>query len=87
MDNKNELLNEEEKKELEKKELEEKEQIGREIDELRRHNQWLKDNKEKLKDPKYILYRLPLTSEQRETIFNNLMKEEKRLKEEEENKN
>lgn len=87
MDNKNELLNEEEKKELEKKELEEKEQIGREIDELRRHNQWLKDNKEKLQDPKYILYRLPLTSEQREKLFNNLMKEEKRLKEEEENKN
>lgn len=76
MDKKNELLNEEEEKEQER--------LGKEIDELRRHNQWLKDNKDKLSDPRYILYRLPLTHQQREALHNKLLEENKRLEEQEE---
>lgn len=82
MDNKKELLGDEKKKELteqEKKELKEleeyQEKIGKVMDEQKEYNNWLKEHKDKLQDPKYILYRLPLSHEQREQVFQNLMKE------------
>lgn len=77
MDNKKGLLEVDEKKQ---------EEQGRIIDEFRKHSEWLKEHKEKLKDPKYILYRLPLTHKQRDELFNKLMLEEKKLIQEEEEK-
>ena len=79
MENKKELLEEEEKKQ--KLLEEEQEKLGKFIDKQREYSEWLKENKEKLTGNKYILYRLPLTHEQREKVYNNLVKEAKEKKE------
>lgn len=86
MDNKDNLINEE-KKVMEDVDEKEQEELGKQIDEHRKYANWLKEHKEKLKDPKYILYRLPLTHEQRENVYQNLVKEAKEIKETKENKN
>lgn len=70
-------------KKYNEEEEEKQEKVGKEIDEHIKYQRWLKENKEILSNPKYILYRLPLTHEQREIVYNNLMKEAKEL----ENKN
>lgn len=57
------------------------EKIGEEIDRNYQYQKWLKENKKVLNDPKYILYRLPLTHKQREKIWSNLMKEAELKKE------
>ena len=58
--------------------LEKLEELGKEIDSVRKHQDWLKDPNVKKKitsDPRYILYRLPLTDTQREAVYKAVMKE------------
>ena len=76
--------NKEDFKNKEEPTLEELEETGKQIDEQRKYQDWLKENKAKLSDNRYILYRLPLSHDQREKVFQNLMKEEMKLREEEE---
>ena len=60
-------------------ELAELETLGKKIDQVRKHQEWLKRPEIKKKvtnDPRLILYRLPLTDSQRESIYNELIKEE-----------
>ena len=85
MDNKDNLITE--KKVTWTDEQEKKQQeLGKQMDEYREYANWLKENKELLQDPKYILYRLPLPHEQRENVYQNLVKEAKEKKTKE-NKN
>ena len=59
-------------------ELEELEELGNQIDEVRKHQEWLRKPEVKKKitsDPRYMLYRLPLSDSQREKVFNAIMKE------------
>lgn len=67
-----------------KEELKRLEEVGQEIDRQHKYQQWLKDNKEKLSDNKYILYRLPLSHEQREAVYQNLLKEAEEKRKEKE---
>jgi hypothetical protein len=63
-------------------ELAELETLGKRIDEVRKHQEWLKKPEVKKKinnDPRLILYRLPLTDTQREAIYNDLMKQDNDL--------
>lgn len=80
MDNKDNLITEKKVTWTDEQEKEQ-EELGKQIDEYREYANWLKKHKEKLKDPKYILYRLPLTHEQRENVYQNLVKEAKEKKE------
>lgn len=85
MDNKDNLITE--KKVSWSDEQEKKQQeLGKQMDEYREYANWLKENKEILQDPKYILYRLPLTHQQRENVYQNLVKEAKEKKEKKETK-
>ncbi len=85
MDNKDNLITE--KKVSWSDEQEKKQQeLGKQMDEYREYANWLKENKELLQDPKYILYRLPLTHEQREKVYQNLVKEAKEKKTKDESK-
>jgi hypothetical protein len=87
MDNKNELLNEEKELHVQGEWTEEQEkkqqELGKQIDEYRQYNKWLKNNKHILQDDRFILYRLPLTPQQREKVFKQLWQEELELKKEE----
>ena len=59
-------------------ELEELEKLGAQIDEIRDHQDWLRKPQVKkiiTSDPRYMLYRLPLTDAQREKVYEALMKE------------
>jgi hypothetical protein len=58
--------------------LQELEELGKEIDSVRKHQDWLREPNVKKKitsDPRYILYRLPLTDTQREAVYTAVMKE------------
>ena len=60
------------------KHLEELEELGAEIDKIRDHQDWLRKPEVKKiinNDPRYMLYRLPLTDSQREAVYKALMKE------------
>ena len=80
MDNKDNLISEKKVSWSDEQEKEQ-EELGKQIDEHRQYANWLKENKEILQDPKYILYRLPLTHQQRENVYQNLVKEAKEKKE------
>ena len=59
-------------------ELEELEELGNQIDEVRKHQEWLRKPEVKKKitsDPRYMLYRLPLSDSQREKVYKSIMKE------------
>jgi len=59
-------------------ELEELEKLGVEIDKIRDHQDWLRKPQVKKvinSDPRYMLYRLPLSDSQREAVYQALMKE------------
>ena len=59
-------------------ELKELEKLGAEIDKIRDHQDWLKKLEVKKvinSDPRYMLYRLPLSDSQREAVYQALMKE------------
>ena len=60
--------------------LEELEETGKRIDEQYEYQTWLKENKKVLSDNKYILYRLPLTHDQRENVYQSLLKDAKNNK-------
>lgn len=48
------------------------------IEQLHRHNAWLKENKKTItSDNSLFLYRLPLTEQQREAVYNEIMKLQK----------
>ena len=58
--------------------LKELEELGTQIDEIRDHQDWLRKPEVKKiinSDPRYMLYRLPLTDSQREAVYKALMKE------------
>ncbi len=88
MDNKDNLISEKKITWTDEQEKEQQE-LGKQMDEQREYANWLKENKELLQDPKYILYRLPLTHEQRENVYQNLLNEpkEKKKTKTKENKN
>ena len=59
-------------------ELTQLEELGTQIDSIRKHQDWLRKPEVKKKitsDPRYMLYRLPLSDSQREKVFNAIMKE------------
>jgi hypothetical protein len=60
--------------------MEEQKEIGRDIDSAYKREMELRNNPEqyKLNDFTKILYRLPITENQREEIYNNLIKEAKK---------
>ena len=66
--------------------LKELEELGEEIDKIRDHQDWLRKPQVKkiiTSDPRYMLYRLPLTDAQREKVYEALMKEHNNNKENE----
>jgi hypothetical protein len=62
--------------------MEEQKVIGQEIDSAYKREMELRNNPEqyKLNDFTKILYRLPITDNQREEIYNNLIKESQKIK-------
>jgi hypothetical protein len=73
-------------KEIDDDELEELEKLGAEIDEVRNYQDWLKKPEVKKvinSDPRYMLYRLPLSDSQREKVYQALMKNSENNKENE----
>ena len=70
-------------------ELEELEKLGAEIDEIRNYQDWLRKPEVKKvinSDPRYMLYRLPLSDAQREKVYQALMKNSENNKENENRK-
>ena len=66
-------------------ELEELEELGAQIDSVRKHQDWLKKPEVKkviTSDPRYMLYRLPLSDAQREAVFKSIMEESNKIKNE-----
>ena len=66
-------------------ELEELEKLGAEIDKIRDHQDWLRKPEVKKvisSDPRYMLYRLPLSDSQREKVYEALVKEHENRKKE-----
>ena len=60
------------------------EELGTQIDEVRKHQDWLRKPEVKkviTSDPRYMLYRLPLSDSQREAVYMALMKEHNTNKE------
>ena len=69
-----------EQKKKDDEELEQLEQMGLEIDELVNNEKLVRKYKQQMQDDKYFLYRLPLTDEERETMYNAIMKEHNKNK-------
>ena len=66
--------------------LKELEELGTHIDSIRKHQDWLRKPEVKKKitsDPRYMLYRLPLSDAQREAVFKSIMEEHDSNKENE----
>ena len=69
-----------EQKKKDDEELEQLEQMGLEIDELVNNEKLVRKYKQQMMDDKYFLYRLPLTDEERKTMYNAIMKEHNKNK-------